>query len=46
MIIWKHSFASTVLQFLHSQELAHVQCVATVMCERAFSVQNLIKTKV
>ena len=27
-------------------ELAHVQCVSTATCERAFNVQNLIKTKV
>ena len=32
--------------FLVLVELAHVQCVSTTMCERAFSVRNLIKTKV
>jgi hypothetical protein len=34
------------LNLLIFEELAHVQCVFTARCERAFSVQNLIKTKV
>ena len=44
----KSCFAST----LHTPtsfilpKLAHVQCVSTATCERAFSVRNLIKTKV
>ena len=27
-------------------KLVHVQCVSTATCEHAFSVKNLIKTKV
>jgi hypothetical protein len=34
------------LNLLILAELAHVQCVSTVTCEHAFSVQKLIKTKV
>ena len=39
-------FASMVPQPLIIAELAHVQCVFTAMCECAFSVHNLIRTKV
>ena len=43
MITWNHA-----LQALYPilVELAHVQCVSTTTCERAFSVRALIKTKV
>ena len=32
--------------FLILVELAYVQCVSMMICERAFSVQNVIKTRV
>jgi hypothetical protein len=46
MITWKHALQALYPNLLILAGLAHVQCVSTTTCERAFSVQNLIKTKV
>jgi hypothetical protein len=46
MITWNHALQARYLNLLILAELAHVQCVSTMTCERAFSVQKLIKTKV
>ena len=46
MITWNHALQARYPNLLILAELAHVQCVSTATCERAFSVQNLIKTKV
>jgi hypothetical protein len=46
MITWNHALQARYPNLLILAELAHVQCVSTATCERAFSVQKLIKTKV
>jgi hypothetical protein len=46
MITLESCFASTVAQAPHSCRVSNVQCVSRGTCERAFSVQNLFKTKV
>jgi hypothetical protein len=46
MITWNHALQARYPNLLILVELAHVQCVSTMTCERAFSVQKLIKTKV
>ena len=46
MITWNHVLQAWYPNLFILAELAHVQCVSTATCERAFSVQNLIKTKV
>jgi hypothetical protein len=46
MITWNHALQARYPNLLILTELAHVQCVSTTTCERAFSVQKLIKTKV
>ena len=46
MITWNHALQARNSNLLILAELAHVQCVSTTTCERASSVQNLIKTKV
>ena len=46
MITWNHALQAQYPNLLILAELAHVQYVSTTTCERAFSVQNLIKTKV
>ena len=46
MITWYHVLQAWYPNHLIPAELAHVQCVSTTTCERAFNVQNLIKTKV
>jgi hypothetical protein len=46
MITWNHALQARYPNLLILAELAHVQCVSTTTCERAFSVQKLIKTKV
>jgi hypothetical protein len=46
MITWNHALQARYPNLLILVELAHVQCVSTVTCERALSVQKLIKTKV
>jgi hypothetical protein len=46
MITWNHALQARYPNLLILVELAHVQCVSTTTCERAFSVHNLIKTKV
>ena len=44
--IWDHALQAWYPNLFIIAKLAHVQCVSTEMCERAFSVHNLIKTKV
>jgi hypothetical protein len=44
MITWNHALQARYPNLLILAELAHVQCVSTMTCERVFSV--LIKTKV
>jgi hypothetical protein len=46
MITWNHALQARYPNLLILTTLTHVQCVSTETCERAFSVQNLIKTKV
>jgi hypothetical protein len=46
MITWNHALQAWYPNLFILAKLAHVQCVSTTTCERAFSVQNLIKTKV
>jgi hypothetical protein len=47
IIAWNHALqARRYPNLLILAELAHVQSVSTTTCERAFSMQNLIKTKV
>ena len=46
MITWNHALQAQYPNLLILAELAHVQCVSTATCEHAFSVHNLIKTKV
>ena len=46
MITWNHSLQVRYPNLLVLAKLASVQCVSTATCERAFSVQNLIKTRV
>ena len=46
MIIWNHAMQAQYPNLLILAELAHVQCVSTATCERALSVQKLIKIKV
>jgi hypothetical protein len=46
MIIWNHALQARCPNLLILAELAHVQYDSTPTCEHAFSVQNLIKTKV
>jgi hypothetical protein len=46
MITWNHALEARYLNLLILAKLAHVQCVSTATCERAFSVKKLIKTKV
>jgi hypothetical protein len=46
MITWNYALQAWYPNLLIIAELAHVQCVFTTTCERAFNVQKLIKTKV
>jgi hypothetical protein len=46
MITWNHALQAQYPNLLILAELAHVQCVSIATCECAFSVHNLIKTKV
>jgi hypothetical protein len=46
MITWNHALQAQYPNLLILAELVHVQCVSTMTCERAFTVHNLIKTKV
>ena len=46
MITWNHALQTRYPNLLILAKLAHVQYVSTTMCEHAFSVQNLIKTRV
>jgi len=49
--LWSHISWSPSLQFKYPNllilaEIAKIQCVSIAICERAFSVQNSIKSKV
>lgn len=46
MITWNHALQIRYPNLLILAEIARVQCVSTATCERAFSIQNLIKTRV
>jgi hypothetical protein len=46
MITWNYALQAWYPNLLILVELAHVQCVFTTTCERAFNVRKLIKTKV
>ena len=46
MITHNHALQARYPNLLVLEGLAHVQCVSRGTCERAFSVQNLIKSKV
>jgi hypothetical protein len=46
MITWNHALQAGYPNLFILVELAHVHYVSSMTCERAFSVQNLIKTKV
>jgi hypothetical protein len=46
LITWNHALQARYPNLLILAKLAHVQCVSTMICERAFNVHNLIKTKV
>lgn len=45
MISWNSSLQVKYSNLLILAEIASVQCVSTASCERAFSVQNCIKSK-
>jgi hypothetical protein len=45
MITWNHTLKVKYENLLVLAEIARVQCISTASCERAFSVQNCIKTK-
>ena len=45
MITWNHTLKIKYENLLVLVEIARVQCISTTSCERAFSVQNCIKTK-
>jgi len=45
MITWNHTLKIKYENLLVLAEIARVQCISTASCERAFSVQNCIKTK-
>jgi hypothetical protein len=40
MITWNHALQAQYPNLLILAELAHVQCVSTTTCERAFSVHK------
>ena len=46
MITWNEALHTHYPNLLVLARLALVQCVSTTTCERAFSIQNLIKTRV
>ena len=46
MITWNHALQTRYPNFLILAKIARVQCVSTATCKRAFSIQNLIKTRV
>ena len=45
MITWNHTLKAKYENFLVLAEIARVQCISTASWEKAFSVQNCIKTK-
>ena len=45
MITWNEPLQKSYANLLQLAEIARCQCVSTTTCERAFSVQNVIKTR-
>jgi len=45
IVSWNHALQLKYTNLRVLAEIARVQCVSTVQCERAFSIQNCIKTK-
>jgi hypothetical protein len=45
MITWNPTLQLKYENLLMLAEIARVQCISTATCERAFSIQNIIKNK-
>ena len=45
MVSWNPTLQLKYSNLLAIADIARIQCVSTTQCERAFSVQNCIKTK-
>ena len=45
MITWNESLQKSYANLLQLSEIARCQCVSTTTCERAFSIQNVIKIR-
>ena len=45
MVSWNHTLQLKYANLRILADIARVQCVSTAQCERAFSIQNCIKTK-
>ena len=45
MITWNEPLQKSYTNLLQLSEIARCQCVSIAICERAFSVQNVIKTR-
>ena len=45
MVSWNHTLQLKYANLRVLADIARVQCVSTAQCERAFSIQNCIKTK-
>ena len=45
MITWNPILQLNYENLLMLAEIARVQCISTATCERAFSIQNIIKSK-
>ena len=45
MMSWNHTLQLKYANLRVLADIARVQCVSTAQCERAFSIQNSIKTK-
>ena len=45
MITWNEPLQKSYANFLQLAEIARCQCINTTTCEKAFSVQNVIKTR-
>ena len=45
MIIWNEPLQKSYANLLHLFEIARCQCISTTTCERAFSIQNVIKIR-
>ena len=45
MITWNETLQKSYANLLQLSEIIRCQCVSTTTCERAFSIQNVIKTR-